>query len=76
MNITEIQSLANDAAGVMVNALWRDGFMLKSPNKVLGEYIIVVHRKGVLGRWFDKLRGTPDTGYTLRVARIPSDGTN
>lgn len=71
MTPVSMQEMCNQSKELLVEALVRDGFLLKEDgDKINNNYAIVVHKKTWLGRIFKMLGGLEDTDDKALKLRV------
>lgn len=71
MTDSDMQIFANNVKDLLFNSLSDCGYLSGDPEKLAGEYVIVVHKPGWFGRMFDQIRKMDklDKGYKMIVLR-------
>ena len=69
-SLEALQELCNNAAGVLVNALYNDGLISITPEGVAKESAIHLQRKHVFGRLFEELFNSPEKGFRIHVVKL------
>ena len=59
LGIDDLNTNANTTKETLLYALERDGLLTKKAEEIAANYVVVVHKKGWLGRLFDKLTKDP-----------------
>lgn len=74
MNLVQLQSTANDAAGILLQALEREGLLTRPAVEIASEYAIVFVEKGTIGSAWDavlKLITGKESAKYIIVRRVP-----
>lgn len=72
MNLEEIISNANITKEVLMDALVIFGEIDKEKaEKIKEEYAVIVHKRGMLGKVIDRLKGHSDTDYRIQIVKLP-----
>lgn len=67
LGIDDLNTNANTTKEALLYALERDGLLTKKAEEIAANYTVVVHKKGWLGRLFDKLAKEPSATSDLVV---------
>lgn len=70
--LSDLQNYMNIAVTCALEALEKEGKLNQPAKEIATEYVIVLHEKGVLGRFLDKLwhREKDDGSFIVRYAKF------